>query len=112
MAEYEMWLVLGSARNWGRGTSFREALGNAVKEAGMTYPMIEAHVYKVEADRELKGEDLWCDDLGTVHYSLDTKMKKLANWKVPKKLSEAYYAFDLEVEEAQWGTIDAAGLND
>lgn len=101
----EKWLIVGNAHNWGRDTTFKAALANAIKSAGMSNPMTEAHVYRISTNREIKGEDLWVDDFGQVHYALDVQFDKLPNWKVPKKLSDAYFAFDLEAEEAEYGPV-------
>lgn len=111
MTEYdhELWLVVGNANNWGRGTSFNEAIGHAIKSAGMSHPMTQAHVYRLNSHTELKGSDLWCDDFGNVSYTLkdanggDTHLQKLPRWNVPKKLNDAYFAFDIEVEEVRYG---------
>lgn len=107
--EHEKWLIVGNANNWGRDTSFKTALAAAIKSAGMSSPMTQAHVYRIEANRELKPEDLWCDDFGQCHYATDAKFTKLARWDVPKKLTDAYFAFDLAAEEAEYGgAIDKA----
>lgn len=98
----EVWLITGNAHNWGRAPTFKAALANAIKSAGMSHPMTEAHVFRISANRELKGEDLWVDDFGTIHYAKDVQYDKCANWKVPKKLTDAYFAFDLEAEEVEY----------
>jgi hypothetical protein len=96
----ETWLVVTSSNSWGKGDNFREAMANALKEAGR-YKPTQAHVYRFTGEHER--QEVYCDDMGTVHYPIACKLTKLARWDIPAVLVKAFSAFDEECEEVRYG---------
>ena len=96
----ELWIVVTNANSWGKDSTFKNALGNAIKNASRMASKIEAHFYHLSnvTDAAL----VFVDELGTLHHPTGAVLTKLTNQVLPDALVKSYTAFDDECDDLRY----------
>lgn len=101
----DVWIIVGNAHAYGKGTSFREAFGNMCKAAGYDRAATEAIIYRWLDVSVVERANYYVDEMGTVHSSLiapEVKRLHIKDAAALKKLHSAYYGFMDAVEEFEY----------
>jgi len=100
----EVWLVVGNTHSWGKGTSFSEALGNMLKEAGYSATPTEMVVYRWINVPDDQRDEFYVDGMGTVYglKGMDPVKLHVKDAAAVKKLHGAYFGFADAVEDFEY----------